>query len=303
VPVHDQQDGMTATVAGVLAAADRLAAARAGSSAEVVLVDDGSTDATPAIADDLAAADERITVIHQANAGVSAARNAGARAATARTLVFLDGDDRVDPDWLVAFDDARRGPVRPALVFCEATAVQPGGREERWRPRSLGPAYENITGIFNPGTFCVDRDVFLDVGGYAVGMKFGENYELALRLVARLALDATPVPTAIVGRQLVRFEIPDRPGGSNAYSNQTRFDSAVYLAEIHGPRLARVDPAFVAQSWAIAGVAAARLGRGADSRRCFWHAVRLEPRQPRHLARAAVATVPAVRRRLWPSRT
>lgn len=67
---------------------------------ELILVDDGSPDRSGVICDEYAARDARIRVIHQQNAGVSAARNAGIRAAQGEYIVFVDGDDFVEPDIL-----------------------------------------------------------------------------------------------------------------------------------------------------------------------------------------------------------
>lgn len=64
---------------------------------ECVVVDDGSEDATGLIADKLAAEDGRIKVIHQTNAGVGAARNAGLDEATGEWVGFLDSDDELHP--------------------------------------------------------------------------------------------------------------------------------------------------------------------------------------------------------------
>lgn len=63
---------------------------------EAVLVDDGSPDRCPQICDEYAAKDARFRVIHQENAGVSAARNAGLGAAQGEWVWFVDGDDLVD---------------------------------------------------------------------------------------------------------------------------------------------------------------------------------------------------------------
>ena len=60
---------------------------------EVVCVDDGSTDSSGAMLDERALRTAGMRVIHQANAGLSAARNAGMRAATGDVLMFLDSDD------------------------------------------------------------------------------------------------------------------------------------------------------------------------------------------------------------------
>lgn len=64
---------------------------------EVILIDDGSTDASGEICDRYAAQDSRIRVIHQKNGGAAAAKNAGLRAATGDYLAFADSDDYLEP--------------------------------------------------------------------------------------------------------------------------------------------------------------------------------------------------------------
>ena len=63
---------------------------------EAILVDDGSPDGCPQICDEYAAKDKRFRVIHQENAGVAAARNAGLDAARGQWCWFVDSDDVVD---------------------------------------------------------------------------------------------------------------------------------------------------------------------------------------------------------------
>ena len=65
---------------------------------EVILIDDGSTDASGAVCDAYAAADSRVRVIHQKNGGGAAAKNAGLRIATGTYLSFVDSDDYLEPD-------------------------------------------------------------------------------------------------------------------------------------------------------------------------------------------------------------
>lgn len=63
---------------------------------EVIIVDDGSPDACPKICDELKKTDERITVIHKENGGLSSARNAGIDAAHGEYILFLDSDDTLE---------------------------------------------------------------------------------------------------------------------------------------------------------------------------------------------------------------
>lgn len=64
---------------------------------EIILVDDGSTDGSGELADELSTLDSRIRVIHQKNRGLSAARNYGLSASSGEYVVFLDSDD----EWLI----------------------------------------------------------------------------------------------------------------------------------------------------------------------------------------------------------
>ena len=65
---------------------------------EVILVDDGSTDASGRICDEFAAQHANVRVLHKGNGGVSSARNAGLDAATGAFIGFVDSDDFVEPE-------------------------------------------------------------------------------------------------------------------------------------------------------------------------------------------------------------
>ena len=69
---------------------------------ELIIADDGSTDSTGAIADEYAAKDGRIKVLHLTRHGVSVARNACIDAANGKYLAFVDADDLLEPDYLKA---------------------------------------------------------------------------------------------------------------------------------------------------------------------------------------------------------
>ena len=90
---------------------------------EIILVDDGSPDACPAMCDNYAKQDSRIRVIHKSNGGLSDARNAGIREALADYLLFVDSDDFIDLDTCERFIRAM-GNYLPDIVVGNARKVE-----------------------------------------------------------------------------------------------------------------------------------------------------------------------------------
>ncbi|MDN7242660.1 glycosyltransferase [Planococcus sp. N028] len=73
---------------------------------EVLLIDDGSTDGSGKVCNAYAQSDNRIRVVHQENAGPSAARNKGIEAARGEYVQFVDGDDTIEPGMTEAMVEA-----------------------------------------------------------------------------------------------------------------------------------------------------------------------------------------------------
>ena len=88
---------------------------------EVILIDDGSTDASGRICDQYADKDPRVRVIHQNNGGAAAAKNAGLRLASGDYLTFADSDDYLEP--------GAYGFLMKTLLETNADAVQGSFRE------------------------------------------------------------------------------------------------------------------------------------------------------------------------------
>lgn len=116
IPVYNCAEYLAACVGSVLTAGAQ----------ELILVDDGSTDGSAALCDTLAAGDARIRVIHQANGGVSAARNAGLDAATGDWIGFADADDTVSPETYAAALAAGDGD----MIMWDAVTLHPDGTTE-----------------------------------------------------------------------------------------------------------------------------------------------------------------------------
>ncbi len=86
---------------------------------EILCVDDGSTDESPAILRDYAAKDARLRLLRQENRGAGAARNAGIEAAAGEYLYFMDADDTVTPEGLERLCRLAK-EKRAELVRCRA---------------------------------------------------------------------------------------------------------------------------------------------------------------------------------------
>lgn len=105
---------------------------------ECIIIDDGSTDMTPDLADSFAALDPRFSVIHQSNQGLSSARNAGIRKALGAYLTFVDSDDYVDPTLIEKLVHAIDGQ-RARISMCDYAEVDSGS----YNPRKV---FERVEG-------------------------------------------------------------------------------------------------------------------------------------------------------------
>ena len=96
---------------------------------EVLLINDGSTDNSPAICDEYAARDSRIRVFHKPNSGVSASRNLGISNSNGEYITFVDSDDWIDAEYLECLHDNIAGAD---LSICDFEVL---GTTERWRQK------------------------------------------------------------------------------------------------------------------------------------------------------------------------
>ena len=93
---------------------------------EVLVIDDGSTDKTPAMLDAWAEKDARLKVIHQPNAGVASARNKGLDLATGTYVTFVDSDDYLAEDYIEKLKK-RIEETGAEMIVCGLQFVKPDG--------------------------------------------------------------------------------------------------------------------------------------------------------------------------------
>ena len=94
---------------------------------EIIIVDDGSTDGSASIYEEYAASDPRIKLIHQANKGLSGARNTGLEHATGEFVSFIDSDDSISPMFIESLVNAMVSTSADVSI-CRFSAFETSGK-------------------------------------------------------------------------------------------------------------------------------------------------------------------------------
>lgn len=128
---------------------------------KLVIIDDGSTDGTPEIADQYEAS-ENVTIIHQSNKGLSGARNAGLKQIEGRYIAFMDADD--------FFTDGALDALLDAAYQTDADIVQ-GRRYLRFGSVRIPGRTSRVTGIGNI------QDLYGQTAGKVYKSHLFENYK------------------------------------------------------------------------------------------------------------------------------
>lgn len=123
---------------------------------EIICVDDGSTDGSPAILDEYAAADPRVKVIHKPNAGYGQTMNVGMKAATGEFIAILESDDCIRPDmYEVLYRTAQKHKLDFVKSDHEVFVGEPEDRTFTYMP--IGRDKSQYGRVINPYT---ELDIF-----------------------------------------------------------------------------------------------------------------------------------------------
>lgn len=224
-----------------IAEAVRSALAQSYPPAEIVVVDDGSTDggadAVRAIASPL------VRLVSQPNAGVSAARNRGIEESAGEYIALLDADDAWEPGFLAEIA-ALIGEFPGCGLYCTAfSIVSDDGTFPAQTPSERG-VVENFFRdsahryIAIPSASCIPRRVFDTVGLFPEGMKIGEDLHLWIRIARRY-------PACFSPARLVRYS---RVASNRSAAGYTPEQTVHSFEELYHAQAPREEREFIARA-------------------------------------------------------
>jgi glycosyltransferase involved in cell wall biosynthesis len=195
IPAFNAQETLPETLASVRA--------QTHGALEILIIDDGSTDATARIAAAFCAENSHARLMSTPNRGVAAARNLGIAEARGKFVAPLDADDVWHPGHLsLMIQCALEAPALPGFVFAHSRQIDRNTNILRSSPpvaiagkaiRQL--AYRNFVG--NGSALLLSRAAAVEAGGYderlrAAGLEGCEDYLLQLKIAARHPIASIP---------------------------------------------------------------------------------------------------------------
>ena len=317
IPTYNDEGTIAATVESALAQ-------RFEGGFEVIVVNDGSTDGTRGI---LAKFGDRIRLIDQENAGVSAARNAGIAAAAGEYIALLDGDDTWSEEML-----AKTAPVldrNPACVavFSDVMEVDIAGMVVT--PHYVGPGYahsptlDEMLGRPWPtmvGAIVIRRETILAIGGFSeeIGAESWGGEDLFAFLLVRERGEIRYVPEVLLRRRLREFRahyanrLRSRSFGIDSAQAfiefARRFEGMIIFARLtrehfgaRGRKIAQWAIDKIANELIGVGMMAMHDGNRGFARRCYRASISYRPLMLKTYFRLGWAMLPAkVANRLSP---
>lgn len=275
IPAYNAQKYLAQAIESVLA--------QSYPAVECIVVDDGSSDATAAIA---AGYGSRISYLRQENGERSRARNRGAQHASGEWLSFLDADDLIAPEKIEREVEALGGAPGCDLVFSRTLFVDESGAS-RGPLKIAAPDPDPVRRLFagnfiTVNAFLLRRSSFEAVGGFDPALNRAEDWELLLRL-------------ALAGSRFLcldQFLACYRIHGENTIADNLKMTEAAYrvarsVAERYRDHFAAVGvspDAFLATHMARYGKELLVHGAAAEGRALIGEACRL-PLPNRHFYR------------------
>lgn len=196
---------------------------------EVIFIDDGSTDNSLSILQNAAQINSNISVIHQENQGVSAARNAGIAAASGRFIAFFDVDDLLHPQYLellykciqnddhaVAIAERNNASADNLITACSSHHLS---GDQLLKNFLFGNVSTGVCGMLVPRKLLIDHSLL-----FSVGRKYSEDLHMVWRIFC-FAEKAVFLNAPI-------YYYLDTPGSAMTKINESRLDSMILIREL-----------------------------------------------------------------------
>lgn len=244
---------------------------------ELILINDGSTDGSGQIAKTFLD-HSRVSYFYQDNLGVCSARNEGAKRSVGDWLIFLDSDDELFKDSIFNFySESIRQKENVDLILSSYKLINKTSSEIRSTARI-------------PGSYCIKKNVFLEIGGFDEKMTYGENSEL----IRRASLRGLKFHKANFV-SLNYFESTN--GGSKNLLNMIQ--SNEYLLKRYSKYFEnrQKEKAVYLQ---VIGVALLRLGEFEKAQNYFLECVKISFLKPQYWFRLFLSSFPFMSRKIYP---
>ncbi|MCO5199179.1 MAG: glycosyltransferase [Anaerolineae bacterium] len=178
IPAYNRQAYIAGTIDSVLA--------QTVPDVELIVVDDGSTDATPAI---VSRYGDTVRLIRQENMGAAAARNCGALAATGQFVAFLDSDDQWDANFLSEMLAVAARWPQAAALYSFAQMIDADGKPLLQKTHNVVYDPDELYAVLLranfllPSTMLCRRAALLEVGLFDVSLRRLQDWDLWLRML------------------------------------------------------------------------------------------------------------------------
>jgi glycosyltransferase involved in cell wall biosynthesis len=258
---------------------------------ELIIMDDGSTDATETVIKDFK--DSRIKYYFTKNSGAADKRNRGSELAKGDFIILLDSDDEVKPNWLAEFDKKIRDGAQ--VVCCGMERFNEKGELiEKKLPFKYSSLYHNIEGYFLSGTFLLKKNLFNSTGGYDISLASGHHTDFLLRLIPCLQTERIN----IVNIMEYLVKIHGHSGIKIRSNRKAVLDGTLDILKKH--RLIFVNNKEEYKDFlSVAGINALILGERSLGKKLLVKAYFLSPFNLKCLGRVLLAYTPVINKWFW----
>ena len=216
VPTYNQAQYLGQALDSLLAQAD--------SDWEAVVVNDGSTDSTSQVLETYSRSDRRFRVLHKQNGGVASALNAGLREARGEWICWLSSDDLFDRRKLIVHREWIARDPNCRFFFTNSRLLNDvtGSFKDTWLSIPRDPKLQVLEMLrlnyVHGNSICVHRDAWSQAGVFNEELRYAQDYDMWLRLLALYPATFIPERTCITREHALQE--------TKTFPQATRFDSA-----------------------------------------------------------------------------